>query len=331
MYTTNIRFGKVIPRPNDNVMVVAPVQSRLADIKVSYGQSVTAGDVLAALQPAVNAVAQADMTTRLAGINAQITAGRSRIRAAGVELDRISKLLESGLATLAQREQAKAELESEKALISGLERSAHVLRGYAGGHIVLTAPVSGNIVEIKARIGALLKQGQVVAQIVTPGPRFIDLGVPPDDPTGDAYLVETAGRHFTGELLARGSFIVNGMRTDRIRIRTGDMPSLSPGRIVPVQVRHELSGIVVPLMSVVRLHMDRIVFIEIHPGLYKPQKVVLSGNNGSLAVVSRGVAPGEHVVVQGAASLLGEIGFSGRLGDLDKRNKIKTGNRASGK
>jgi len=310
---SRIRFGKVVARPDDDVRLVTPVQARVVKVVVSLGQPVATGDVIATLAPNVDAVAQANMTARLTELRAQISGHRARVRAAEAEFKHVSRLTESRLATPSRRAKTKAALQWERALVAGLERSAQTLRRFATGRIDIKAPSSGTIVQIETSVGRLLAQGQMVARIVRPGVRWIDLSVPPDDTPGDAYRIDVDRGHIPARFVARGRLVTNGMRTDRIEVESSPptLP-LAPGRMVAVEVRQELSGIVVPLTAIVRRRRGRVVFVEVHPGLYQPHQVKLAGTDPSRAVLTNGDFAGKRIVAQGAVELLGEMGFSGR-------------------
>jgi len=319
--TAHLRFGVVRARPDDDVQIIAPVDGRLLRVATSLGQHVALGDIVATVEPIAATSSQASLTSHRAEIHARIVGGRARIVAAKVELTRVSQLVGSGLATPSQRAQAKATLASERSLVEGLVRAERTLRGFAGGHIALAATADGVIAQLETRVGSFVSQGEMLARIVRRGPRWIDLAVPPDARTGDAYRVHVGRQEILARFLARGVVAHDAARIDRIEVHTEDPDALLPGTTVAVAVLHEVSGIVVPLQAVVRQGTERLCFVELHSGLYAPRRVDVAASNGTVVVASNGVSAGEHVVIQGAASLLGELGFSDRLAmpDLDQR------------
>lgn len=310
---SRVRFGRVVATPSADVAVVAPVQSRVGRVAATLGQEVEMGTPLLTLEPSVDAVARADFATRLTQLRGKIIGSRARAKAGAVELTRVSGLVEAGLATPAQRAKASADLESERATTAGLERSVHILEGYAGGQIELKAPSAGILAEIETATGSMLQQGQRVALILGAGSRWIDLAVPPDDPTGDAYHVDLRGAKVKGRLLARGQLVEDGMRVDRVEVSGKGASALAPGRIVSVAVVREIPGVVVPRASVLHRGGKEVVFVELREGLYELRPVCVAGLEGDRVALADGLAAQERVAVQGAMALLGEMGFSGRL------------------
>lgn len=315
---SQVRFGKVFARPEDDERIIALIQGRLLKVSVSLGQKIAPGEPIAIMAPTADAATQANLKTRLSEIHAKISSEKSQILADEIELKRISRLVKSGLATPSQQVRAKATLAAEQARAKGLARSESTLRSFAGGRMEMVAPAPGIIAEINTRVGTLLRQGDTLARIVRKGPRWVDLYVPPDETLGQKYGILIKGSEIPASFVAQGLVVHGGTRTDRLEVASENAASLLPGRMVAVKVYHESSGIIIPLQAIVRLRKDRLCFIEIHTGLYEPRCVHSKNNAGNLAVVSNGIRQGERVVIQGAASLLGELGFSGRL-DFDNR------------
>lgn len=306
--STTLRFGKVVGRPQDNALVVAPVTGRLSVPKLELGAHVAAGDKLVALQPLVSAASQASIGAQRRELQGQVEGARAQVAAQKSELDRISGLVTSGLATQAAKAQAQATLTAEKAREKSLERAARDLGRLSGGRIELSAPVSGVVASLATDTGALVNQGTVIARIVQPGPRWIDVAVPPDDAVGTSYRVKGMSRSVSASLLSRGVVIQpDGTRRDRLQAPPDAAGDLPPGATVAVKVAHETHGVVVPIGAVVRRGSGSVVFVQQKDGSYLARAVGVGARGTKQVALTSGIAAGDRVVSRGGWALLGVL------------------------
>lgn len=306
--SSSLRFGKVVGRPQDSALVVAPVSGRLSVPRVDLGAHVSKGDKLVALEPLVSAASQASIQAQRRELQGQVEGARAEVEARKSELARVSGLVTSGLATHSSRAQAKAALTAEKAREKSLERAVADLGQLSGGRIQLRAPAGGVIASLVTDTGALVDQGTVIARIVEAGPRWIDLAVPPGDAVGDSYRVKGVSQSVSAKLLSRGVVIeADGTRRDRLEAPPDAAVDLPPGATVAVEVDHKTQGVVVPVAAVLRHGADSVVFVKDSDGTFAMRKVQLGVQSSAQAVISSGLRAGKHVVSRGGWALLGVI------------------------
>lgn len=310
--TSVLRFGTVVARPQEDALVSAPVTGRLVAPTLSLGAEVSPGDVLVVLEPLVDTAARATLGAQKRELQGQLEGARAQVRAKESDLSRVSTLVSSGLATSADKSQAEAALSSEQARVESLMLAGTEVARMTGGRIELRAPVPGVVVTLATDTGALIQQGSILARIVRPGPRWIDLAVPPGDPVGSGYRAQGISQAVAAKLMNRGAVIqTDGTRRDRLEAGPEAATSLPPGATVPVEVLHEAQGVLVPVSAIVRRGRETLVFIEVAEGKYEARIVSVSRRSGTSAIVSAGVAAGDRLVTRGSSSLLGELGTTG--------------------
>jgi len=306
--TTALRFGRVIAQPQDSALIVAPVTGLLATPVVAVGASISEGDTIVAIEPSVGTVSRTSLEVQRRQLLGQLEGARAQVTAKTANLARISTLVTSGLATEADRAQAEATLHTEESRVASLRQASNELGRISGGRIFLRAPASGVIAILSTETGSLVRQGTVVARIVRPGPRWIDLAVPPGDPVGSAYRVKGVSAESEARLLSRGSIVMpDGTRQDRLLTVADASANLPPGATVAVEVLHETRGLLISARAIVRRDRQRLVFVEEHDGHFAPRVVEIGAREGGQAVVTTGLLADDRVVTRGAASLLGEL------------------------
>lgn len=303
-----LRFGRVTARPQEDVLVVAPVTGRLKAPVTALGASLSEGDAVVVIEPLVDSASRASLESERRQLRGQLEGSEAQVVANQADLDRVTTLVSSGLATDADRAQAEATLLSEKARAESLRRAADELRRATGHSLTLHAPTSGVVARLETDTGSLVKQGAVLARIVQTGPRWIDVVVPPGDPVGSGYRVRGVSGESSARLLKRGSVIQpDGTRSDRLEADPDAATNLPPGLTVPVEILHETQGILVPTLAIVRRGRQNLVFVEAEAGHYAPRVVEIGAGEDGRSVVTSGLSAGDRVVTRGAASLLGEL------------------------
>ena len=303
-----LRFGRVLSPPASEGQVVAPVTGRIVRAPaVQLGSNVRAGASLVDIMPVLDTPERISVGTQSAEREAQIEATQREIAKAEADAAR-ARELSPQIVSAAKLQEAETLVATLRARLEGL-RNASTASAQAQTRLVaVTAPIAGTVSALNVTVGALVNRGDVLAQIVTGGPLWIDLSVPPDDPVSDGYQVATSGGPVRARLLARGRVIdPDGTRHDRLVVDRPPGSTLSPGSTVSVQVpRNALRGVVLPESAVVPGIDGDTVFIETSPGIFTSRPVQIAARFGGRVRLSSGLKPGESVVVQGAMGLQGE-------------------------
>lgn len=310
--TSDLRFGRVVARPQEDALVTAPVTGRLVAPTLALGATVEAGQVLLALEPLVDTASRATLEAQRRELAGQIEGARAQIEAKRADLTRITTLVSSGLATDADRAQAEAALTSEQARAESLRRASGELARMTGGRMELRAPVPGVVATLATEAGATIQQGTVVSRIVRAGPRWVDIAVPPGDGVGNGYRAQGAQGSVSLTLLSRGAVVQSdGTRRDRLEAVPEAAASLPPGATIAVEVLREASGVVMPASALVRRGREVVVFVEVETGTYELRGVQIAARDETRAVATAGLSAGDRVVTRGSSSLLGELGPGG--------------------
>jgi hypothetical protein len=303
------RFGTVAGTAETEAWVVAPVDGRLSVPPIGFASTVDAGTVLTTVSPALSGGDVAGA----AGLADEVAGARSDAERTEAAAQRARKLAPGGFVSAAGLEEAESGAASARARLAALERARRAWTTGEGGAISLRAPIPGAVAGLPAASGVAVRAGDVVARIVGPGARWIELCVPPDDPTGTSYEVVTAEGAVPAEWVGTGPAVeADGCRHDRLRV---DVPLL-PGSSVTVRVAvGDSRGAVVPETAIARAAGGDLVFVEAAPDRYRARPVVVAARFGGKARIE-GVRPGEVVVGVGAISLLGEA-LRGQLGETE--------------
>ena len=304
-----LRFGRVSARPEEEARVVAPVAGRLlAAPAVSLGERVEAGQLLARLTPLVDTASRATVQAQRRQLSGQAQSAAANVTALEAEVGRMQTLQDTQLATAAELARAEADLTSQRAQAASLRRAEHELGQMTRGAIELRAPIAGIVAELTTDVGALLSQGAPVARVTSAGPRWVDVAVPPREPTGVRYRLRI-GDGLEAALLARGLVVAaDGMRRDRLLVDGASADELLPGAVVAIEVIHERTGAIVAQGSLASRGSERVVFVEIEDSRFEPRTVrVAALADGRALLEEPGVEDGARVVSQGAGALLGEF------------------------
>ena len=303
-----LRFGRVLSPPASEGQVVSPVTGRIVRAPaVQLGSTVRAGATLVEIMPMLDTPERIAVGTQSAEREAQIEAAERDLAKTEADAAR-ARSLSPQIVSAAKLQEAETIVATTRARLEGL-RNARTASGQAQTRLVpVTTPISGTVSALNVAVGALVSRGDVLAQIVTGGPLWIDVAVPPDDPVSEGYEVATAGGPVRARLLARGRVIdPDGTRHDRLVVDAPQSAMLSPGSTVSVQVARNASrGIVVPETALVPGVDGDTVFIEASPGVFTARQVQVAARFGGHVRLASGLKPGDSVVVQGAMGLQGE-------------------------
>jgi RND family efflux transporter MFP subunit len=303
-----LRFGRVLSPPASEGQVVSPVTGRIVRAPtVQLGSTVREGATLVEIMPVLDTPERISVGTQSAEREAQIEAAERDLAKAEDDAAR-ARSLSPQIVSAAKLQEADTIVATTQARLEGL-RNARTASSEAQTRIVpVIAPIAGTVFALNVAVGALVNRGDVLAEIVTSGPLWIDVAVPPDDPVSDRYEVATAGGPVRARLLARGRVIdADGTRHDRLVVESPQSATLNPGSTVSVQVgRNASRGIVLPESALVPGVDGDTVFVETSPGAFTAREVQVAARFGRQVRLSSGLKPGDSVVVQGAMGLQGE-------------------------
>jgi RND family efflux transporter MFP subunit len=260
--------GRVAPPPGGSLSIASQVGGRIVDMPVHENQKIAAGDVVAVVDDlqSRDALTQAEaalVQARAAAANAETTLARSRA------------LVQRGIASRQELEDAQAKAETARAGVASAVAAVDLARRTLG-RVVVRASVAGVVTRIERGKGALVDgtAGTPIVDLAASGVLDFVAAVT------DAELVELhAGQTVSGRLLGSNE-PVSG--TIRVLPTTLD-PATGLGT---VRVALEAPGVPIPLGAYARLS----VTIERHENVLVLPQDALRGAvaDGAEVVVCQG-------------------------------------------
>lgn len=306
-----LRFGRVRARPGEEALVVAPFAGRVPrPPAVQPGATVSAGQPLLDLVPVLGAAERIAVGVQGAELQGQLQGAERELQTREAEAVRARELAQLQIVSAEKLQQAETALLTMRARVQALRQARGVQQSGSGAPMTLRAPVAGIVALVDAPVGIAVSAGSVLARILTPGPRWIDLAVAPDDPTGDAngYEVQAGTRWLPARLIARGVVVEeDGARHDRLELASTEAGAVLPGETVPVRVAAGAArGVLVPEQAVVPGAGGELLFVETAEGVFAPRPARVAARFGGQVRLLSGVQSGDKVVVRGALNLRGE-------------------------
>ncbi len=219
----------VQPRPVEDLKAVfATVESvrealartriggTVADLKVTEGDKVTVGQVIATVR-------DPKLPLQLAALDARIQALKAQQHQAELELGRARQLRASGTGTQQRLDDAQAALDVARAQIAAMEAERSVVAQQTREGEVL-APANGRILQVKVVDGAVVMPGEAVASIAT-----------------DTYILRLRLPERHARFLHEGDPVLVGQRgLAPVAVPDPGVPALTRGAVR--QVYPEMSG-----------------------------------------------------------------------------------------
>jgi multidrug efflux system membrane fusion protein len=296
-----------------SVQIKTRIDSQIVKVNVEEGALVRQGDLLFELDSRA-------LRAQLSQIEAQIRKDQAQLEQAKRDSARADELLTKGAGTVVTRDTfytaqkaAEAQLESDGAVRQNILTQI--------SYTEIRAPVSGRIGSIPNKVGTTLRVGDnaatsVLATINQVDPIFVSFALP------QVFLPELRAA------MARGRVQVNAIVNDTVR-QSGEMAfientvdaatgtvtakariananeGLWPGQFVKAEVvlGVEPDALAVPAAAVQLGPQGPYVFV-VTDGHVVLRPITIKRNQGGEAVVGKGVAAGEQIVVDGQLRLV---------------------------
>lgn len=160
-------FGRVESR------IVVPGRARIGgvvqEVRVSEGDHVTKGEVLAL-------VVDDKLALQLRAADARLEALNSQLENARLELERAEQLRASGTGTQTRVDQARTQFEvATNQVAAAVAEKAVVEQSAKEGEVL--APATGRVLTVSVTLGSVVMAGENVARIA-PGPYYLRLSLP---------------------------------------------------------------------------------------------------------------------------------------------------------
>ncbi len=303
---------------NSTTVIASSVKVLVSRWLISSGDIVTKGDPIAILQ-----------SSEMAELQARLMSASAELEVQKKELERDKALSSKKLVTendyerrLALHKKARSEYISVRGLLlsSGIsDQDIDELRknNIVSNEFALRAPGSGIIAKRIAQVGELLEDGQTLAILTNPTSLWIEAHLTEGqmkkvDMGQNLFFASDDGaqNRIKGTIIWISPYLDPHTRTGIVRARVVEHDqSLRAGEFgrVTISGTHDTESILVPKDAVQWEGCCNVVFVRESAMRFRPRKVHLADGPGSYYQVTRGLFPGEEVVVDGSFLLKTEL------------------------
>lgn len=272
--------------PWTRLSVVAKVHGTVIELKVSEGDKVKKGQIIANLDPADFQIA--------------LDSAKATFELASANLRRQTTLFNKGITTPAEIEKLDAQVKTSKA---ALENAKLML-----SRCTITAPISGVIRHLDATEGLFLNVSDPVAEILQIDRVKAVVGIP----ESDVALVHniqnvplTIQALNNKKIIGSSHFLApspeNGARLYRLELAVENSDNLIlPGMFFRAQIIKRIceNTVAVPLYTVIKRQNHQFVYVE-ENGVARLQSVELGIIEDWRVQVTKGLTSGSRVVIEG--------------------------------
>lgn len=316
--------GRVAPPSGRRASVIAPFPGRLVAGPGGLpivGQHVEQDQPLGWVEQLLNAAESLQVGERRIALAAEIERARREAEQRKRDLERARKLYEGGVIALKQLQQAELdshtagtrleEAQKAKAAYDGLDKESAGPR-----RVELRAPISGTVLEVAASAGQQVDPSKPIFDIADLSTVWVEARVFEEyaGRARDARQVRIVAPAdpdtvYTGRFVSSTRQVDAASRTEGVLYAVENRGGrLALGSFVEVHLPgRERGGPVpvaeVPASAVFREEGVSAVFVEKQPRVYERRIVETGQVERGRLVILKGLAPGEPVVVTGAATL----------------------------
>lgn len=276
--------------PWERLQVMSNVHGTVVETPVAEGARVVKGQVIARID-------SADFRIALDG-------ARATFELAVADQKRFAALYEKGIVPKADLEKLDAQVKTSRAALENAELMF--------SRCTITAPLSGVVRRLDAKVGLLLNISDPVAEILQIDRVKAVVGIPESDVTLAQDIREvtlTVQALGDKKIVGRTHFLAgspeNGARLYRLElaVENGDN-ALLPGMFFRAEVVKKVhrNAVAVPLYTVIKRQDRQFVYVE-ENGVARQMPVELGIIEDWRVQVTSGLAPGSRVVVEGHRDL----------------------------
>ena len=292
--------GRVIANPNRSGLVQSSTGGRITPPVTGLprlGQAVKAGEILAYVSPAYQAIDSANVVQTAGDLDQQIELARNKF-------DRLQRLVANNAAPRAQLEETEVQLK-------GLERRRAALNTSQIRSEPLIAPVDGVISSARAVPGQVVAPQDVLFEIIDPGSLWVEALVF-DAATSQKFEQPIAstqdGATLQLDFVGRSRSLRQQSAILQFEIKSPPA-TLDVGTPVTVHAQsgEPITAIVLPRAAVVRsANGEDVVWRHTEPERFVPTPVKVAPFDGARVLVQAGLDSGQRIVVQ-SAELISQV------------------------
>lgn len=300
-------YGTVVPSPSGYASITTPQSGKITSLRVTPGQNVTAGQVLAEMQPSVSQSEQVGVAAEKGRLNAEMQSARAEMNAAERELNRLRAI--EDIVAKKDIQAAEARYNAAKANYDALRNVNSGSAISSGGKLVFKAPVSGTIGQFVLAPGAEVISGTTLFSITNLGKVYVEAQVYDRDSdivsnSGKYTVTCTNDEHKTAKVrIVSAALEVNPTNQSQKVLFEVLNPDgeFKIGEFVTLQAYQQGTDktIFVPNSALSEINGKPVLFFKQNPEVYEVRFISVGDDNGTHSVVLDGMEEGERYVTEG--------------------------------
>jgi multidrug efflux pump subunit AcrA (membrane-fusion protein) len=325
---TIVAYGRLEQDPAGSFAIRAPIAGVLRAASEhewpGIGTSLESGTNLGFVEARFSPLEMADMQSRLMDALADIEEVQADLDAARASFENKSRLnTEGGLVSDRSLEEAQARYKSAEARLAAARKKENLYESLVKGQgqvstlFPVLAPQSGEVVEVSARPGEVVDAGQLLLRTVRTDALIVRVSLFVGDfveaplTSAQVAIPGMESSVLVGEPVGSGaeSSAMTGGQVLLYRVHVPEEVAVRPGTAVQAHIATSgtaINGVLVPRSCLLRHAGLTWVYVQTGDDRFERRDCVLHTPLGEGWFVSKGVAPGEKVVVEGAQMLLSE-------------------------
>ncbi|HUR31936.1 MAG TPA: efflux RND transporter periplasmic adaptor subunit, partial [Saprospiraceae bacterium] len=293
-------YGTVVPSPSGYANITTPQSGKVTALRVTPGQQVTAGQVLAEMQPSVSQSEQVGVASEKGRLNAEMQTARAEMNAAERELNRLRAI--EDIVAKKDIQAAEARYNAAKANYDALRNVTSGSAISSGGKLVFKAPVSGTIGQFVLAPGAEVISGTTLFSITNLDKVYVEAQVYDRDSdvvsNASKYTVTcTNDEHKTVQVkIVSAALEVNPTNQSQKVLFEVLNPDgeFKIGEFVTLQAFQQGTDktVFVPNSALSEINGKPVLFFKKSPEMYEVRYISLGEDNGTHSIVLKGMEEG---------------------------------------
>lgn len=299
-------IGELIPISNAEFTLSAPLSGIVSALNPLpfTGKEVEKGDVLAAIEPAVQ---------QYGGIG-QLTSAyaeaKNRIALAQNEYERARRLYEAKAVPKRRVAEAEISLNTAMAAFEPIEKAMNeVKNNTANGKIMIKTPIGGTIVEIMTSNGRFIEAGQPILRVINTSRLHLRANVPVTEIWNikKPYIAAFTIPGLDGEFRPTGLIAVNDIvdarsRTVHVIFEVDNQSGfLKAGMFANVLIKTGTvkDAMVLPESALFEDEGRHFVFVQLAGEAFERREVKIGISDNGYVQIKEGISEGERIVTKG--------------------------------
>lgn len=293
-------LGTVIPSPQGRAVIQSPQTGKIISLKVSVGQKVSSGQVLAVIEQQVDAGTQINILSQKNSVEAEFNAAKA-------QYERLKAIEDIA----AKKDVTEAKARYETALKNKQLFNANAGRNTGNTKMItLTAPISGVVGTFNYSIGAVINAGETLFDITNLEKVLVETQVFANDAeqlksvekitTSSNMQNDTSSYHL--KLVSTAQSVNGTNQSQKVIFEIINPQSLFKiGENINVNIfsKNVSSQMVVPNEAITEINGKPAVFVKDNAEQYSISYINKGPANSKYTTIIKGVEEGERVVVSG--------------------------------